>query len=67
MIRKIRTFYGKRNGQRGNKVTTIDQGEAWLCEKCGAVMFFEHLVPKHFCKKLIKPVVHSDTGSSLPP
>jgi hypothetical protein len=67
MIRKIRTFYGRRNGQRGNKVTTIDRGEAWLCEKCGGLMFFEHLVPKHFCKKLIKPVVHSDTGSSLPP
>jgi len=50
MIRKIRTFYGKRNGQRGNKVTTIDQGEAWLCEKCGEVIFFEHLVPKHFCR-----------------
>ena len=67
MIRKIRTFYGKRNGQRGNKVTTVDRGEAWLREKCGEVMFFEHLVPKHFCKRQIKPVVHSDTGSSLPP
>jgi len=67
MIRKIRTFYGKRNGQRGNKVTTIDQGVAWLCEKCGELIFFEHLVPKHFCKTQIKPVVHSDTESSLPP
>jgi hypothetical protein len=67
MIRKIRTFYGKRHGQRGYKVTTIDRGEAWLCEKCGEVIFFEHLVPKHFCKNEIKPVVHLDTGSSLPP
>ena len=29
MIRKIRTFYGKQNGQRGNKVTTVDMGVAW--------------------------------------
>ena len=67
MIRKIRTFYGKRHGQHGNKVTTIDRGEAWLCEKCGKVIFFEHLVPKHFCKRQIKPVILGDTGSSPPP
>jgi YgiT-type zinc finger domain-containing protein len=67
MIRKIRTFYGKRHGQHGNKVTTIDQGEAWLCEKCGEVIFFEHLVPKHFCKTQIKPVSLEDTESSPQP
>ena len=67
MIRKIRTFYGKQNGQHGDKKTTVNIGVAWLCEKCGEVIFFEHLVPKHFCKSQIKPVVHSDTGSSLPP
>lgn len=67
MIRKIRTFYGKRNGQRGNKVTTVDHGVAWLCEKCGEVILYEHLTAKHFCKTQIKPVVHSDTVSSLPP
>jgi len=63
MIRKIKTFYGSRTGQKGNKKTTIYQSEAWLCEKCGEVIIYEHLVPKHFCKRQIKPVVLEDTGS----
>ena len=67
MIRKIRTFYGKQTGQHGDKKTTVNIGVAWLCEKCGEVILYEHLTPKHFCRRLIKPVVHSDTGSSLPP
>jgi hypothetical protein len=67
MIRKIRTFYGRQKGQHGNKKTTVDMGVAWLCEKCGEVILYEHLTPKHFCKRLIKPVVLGDTGSSLPP
>ena len=67
MIRKIRTFYGRRHGQHGAKQTTVDTGVAWLCEKCGEVIFFEHLIPKHFCKSQIKPVILGDTGSSPPP
>ena len=67
MIRKIRTFYGRQNGQRGNKITTVDMGEAWLCEKCGEVILYEHLTPKHFCKRLIKPVDLASTESSPPP
>jgi len=67
MIRKIRTFYGRQNGQRGNKVTTVDHGVAWLCEKCGEVILYEHLTPKHFCRRLIKPVVLADTESSPQP
>ena len=63
MIRKIKTFYGSRTGQKGNKKTTIYQSEAWLCEKCGEVIIYEHLVPKHFCRRQIKPVVLEDTGS----
>jgi uncharacterized protein (DUF983 family) len=63
MIRKIRTFYGKQNGQRGNKVTTVDMGVAWLCEKCGEVILYEHLTHKHFCRRLIKPVNLEDTES----
>jgi hypothetical protein len=66
MIRKIKTFYGSRTGQKGNKRTTTSHGVAWLCEKCGEVIPFEHLIPKHFCRSLIKPVVHLDTGSSQP-
>jgi predicted RNA-binding Zn-ribbon protein involved in translation (DUF1610 family) len=67
MIRKIRTFYGKQNGQRGNKVTTVDQGVAWLCEKCGEVILYEHLTHKHFCRRLIKPVILVDTESFQQP
>lgn len=67
MIRKIRTFYGRKNGQRGNKVTTVDHGVAWLCEKCGEVILYEHLTPKHFCRQEIKPVVLQDTESSQQP
>ena len=67
MIRKIRTFYGRQNGQRGSKQTTVDMGVAWLCEKCGEVILYEHLTPKHFCRRLIKPVDLEDTESSLPP
>jgi hypothetical protein len=67
MIKKIKTFYGSRTGQKGDKRTTIYQSEAWLCEKCGEVIIYEHLVPKHFCKRLIKPVVLEDTESSQPP
>jgi hypothetical protein len=67
MIRKIRTFYGSRTGQKGNKRTTIYHGEVWLCEKCGEVILYEHLTPKHFCKRLIKPVILEDTESSPPP
>ena len=67
MIRKIRTFYGKQNGQRGNKVTTVDMGVAWLCEKCGEVILYEHLTPKHYCKRPLMPVVLASTESSPPP
>ena len=67
MIRKIRTFYGRQNGQRGNKVTTVDHGVAWLCEKCGEVILYEHLTPKHFCRRLIKPVDLASTESSPQP
>ena len=67
MIRKIRTFYGRQNGQRGNKIITVDMGVAWLCEKCGEVILYEHLTPKHFCKRLIKPVDLEGTESSLQP
>jgi len=67
VIRKIRTFYGKQHGQHGSKKTTVDHGVAWLCDKCGEVILYEHLTPKHFCKRLIKPVVLGDTESSLPP
>ena len=67
MIRKIKTFYGSRTGQKGDKRTTICHGVAWLCEKCGEVILYEHLVPKHFCKRLIKPVIHLDTESSQQP
>ena len=63
MICKIRTFYGKQNGQQGNKQTTVDIGVAWLCEKCGEVILYEHLTTKHFCRRQIKPVVLEDTGS----
>jgi len=58
MIRKIRTFYGKKKGQHGTRETTVDMGVAWLCEKCGEVILYEHLVPKHFCKRLIKPSIY---------
>jgi uncharacterized protein (DUF983 family) len=67
MIRKIRTFYGRQNGQHGSKQTTIDIGVAWLCEKCGEVILYEHLTPKHFCRRLIKPVSLEDTESSPQP
>jgi len=67
MIRKIRTFYGRAKGGNRNTTTTVDMGHAWLCEKCGEVILYEHLTPKHFCRRQIKPVVHSDTESSLPP
>ena len=67
MIRKIRTFYGKQNGQRGSKQTTINMGVAWLCEKCGEVILYEHLTPKHFCRRQIKPVILEDTESSQQP
>jgi len=67
MIRKIRTFYGRKNGQHGNKQTTVDMGHAWLCEKCGEVILYEHLTPKHFCRRLIKPVNLENTESSPQP
>jgi ABC-type dipeptide/oligopeptide/nickel transport system ATPase subunit len=67
MIRKIRTFFGRQSGQHGAKKTTISMGYAWLCEKCGEVILYEHLTPKHFCRREIKPVVLQDTESSLPP
>ena len=38
-----------------------------LCEKCGEVILYEHLTPKHFCRRQIKPVVLEDTGSSPQP
>jgi len=67
VIRKIRTFYGRQHGQHGKKKTTVDMGHAWLCEKCGEVILYEHLTPKHFCRRIIKPVILADTESSLPP
>jgi hypothetical protein len=60
MIVKIRTFYGRSRGLRGERETKVDQGVAWLCQKCGEVILFEHLISKHFCKKLITLQVHSD-------
>jgi hypothetical protein len=67
MIRKIRTFYGRAKGGNRNTTTTVDMGVAWLCEKCGEVILYEHLTPKHFCRRQIKPVVLGDTESSLQP
>jgi hypothetical protein len=67
MIRKIRTFYGKQNGQHGDKKTTVNIGVAWLCEKCGEVILYEHLTAKHFCRRLIKPVDLEGTESSPQP
>ena len=40
--------------------TKVDQGVAWLCQKCGEVILFEHLIHKHFCKTQIKLQDHSD-------
>jgi len=60
MIVKIRTFYGRSRGLRGERETKVDQGVAWLCQKCGEVILYEHLISKHFCKTQIKLQVHSD-------
>jgi hypothetical protein len=64
MIRKIRTFYGKKKGQHGARETTVSMGVAWLCEKCGEVILYEHLTPKHFCKRPITPLVYPEQPES---
>ena len=64
MIVKIRTFYGKQRGLRGDRSTQVDEGVAWLCQKCGEVILFEHLVHKHFCKTQIKLTVHPKQAES---
>ena len=61
MIVKIRTFYGRQRGLKGDRKTKVDEGVAWLCQKCGEVILFEHLIHKHFCKTQIKFVNYSDT------
>ena len=67
MIVKIRTFYGKQRGLRGDRQHQVDEGVAWLCQKCGEVILHEHLIHKHFCKTQIKPVDHLNTESSPQP
>jgi len=67
MIVKIRTFYGRTKGVRGDRQTNVVMGHAWLCQKCGEVILYEHLIPKHFCKRSFMPVNHSNTESSQQP
>lgn len=64
MIQQIRTFYGRTKGVRGDRQTDVVMGTAWLCQKCGEVILYEHLTHKHYCKTLIKQIVHPAQAES---
>ena len=67
MIVKIRTFYGRTKGVRGDRQTDVVMGTAWLCQKCGEVILYEHLTPKHYCKRPLTPVNLASIESSPQP
>jgi hypothetical protein len=59
MIQQIRTFYGRTHGLHGSKKTTVNEGIAWLCLKCGKVFTNKRLSEIHNCIREI-PMVKYD-------
>ena len=59
MIQQIHTFYGRTHGLHGSKKTTVNQGIAWLCLKCGKVFTNKRLSEIHNCTREI-PMVKYD-------
>ena len=59
MIQQIRTFYGRTHGLHGSKKTTINEGIAWLCLKCGKVFTNKRLSEIHNCIREI-PIARYD-------
>ena len=60
VIQQIRTFYGRTKGLHGSKKTTVDQGIAWLCLKCGKVFTNKRLSEIHNCIREI-PIARYDS------
>ena len=60
MIQQIRTFYGRTKGLHGNRQTTVDQGIAWLCLKCGKVFTNKRLSEIHNCIREIPMVNYNN-------
>jgi hypothetical protein len=59
MIQQIRTFYGRTHGLHGSKKTTVNEGIAWLCLKCGKVFTNKRLSEIHNCIREI-PIARYD-------
>ena len=60
MIQQIRTFYGRTNGLHGSKKTTVNEGIAWLCLKCGKVFTNKRLSEIHNCIREIPMVNYNN-------
>ena len=60
MIQQIRTFYGRTKGFKGDKETTVVQGVAWLCLKCGKVFTNKRLSEIHNCIREIPMVKYNN-------
>lgn len=50
MLEKIRTFFGRVRGLRGERKVVVQQGAAWVCTKCKMVFLTKEAGEKHECK-----------------